>query len=342
MALAVVNRGLRILALGAVTLHCASAFGAATTAANADRRLAKFQAWRSAAVRVLGARGDANSLATAAVLGFWDWRVQPKTRSSVPPASASSALQRIGQANELAPDNPAIIWLNLQLCAATVGCDRRNIATDLRWVDPDNSAAWMPELADAHKDKDTVEIARVLADMAQGKRFDVYYNGIVLMMFDALVAVRRELPAGVAASDRERLVTLEGAASAEIFPAFAPLTDACRESGSTAERREVCTRIARIMQKGDTVLAQTVGFGMERRLLPPDSPEAKVIAERRQLLEWRLGAANKLDFSMLPWTEASRTRMRIAEMRLLPREEDVCLALLRRHKMALEPTENYR
>jgi hypothetical protein len=341
MALAVVKRGLWILALAALGLHCASALGTALISANADPRLAKFQAWRSAAVRVLGARSDANSLATAAVLGFWDWRVEPKTHSSLPPADASSALQRIGRANELAPDNPAIIWLNLQLCAATAGCDSRKIATDLRWVDPDNSAAWMSELADAHKDKDAVEIARVLADMARGKRFDVYYNGIVLMMFDALAAVRRELPGGVATSDREKLVTLEGAAAAEIFPAFVPLTDACRESGSTADRREVCTRIARIMQKGDTVLAQTVGFGMERRLLAPDSPEAKAIAERRQLLEWRLAAADKLYFAMLPWTAASRTRMRIAEMRLLPREEDVCIALLRRNKMALEPTENH-
>jgi hypothetical protein len=338
MVSAVFKRGLHILALACAVLHCASAFGAVSS--NADPRLEKFQAWRSAAVRVLGARTDANSLATAAVLGFWDWRVQPKTHASVPPASASSALQRIGQASELAPDNPAIIWLNLQLCAATAGCDSRTIATDLRWVDPDNSAAWMSELSDAHKDKDTVEIARVLADMARGKRFDVYYHGIVLMMFDALAAVRRELPGGVTASDRERLITLEGAAAAEIFPPFAPLTDACKESGSTAERREVCTRIARIMQKGDTVLAQTVGFGMERRLLSPDSAEAKAIAERRQLLEWRLAAADKLDFSVLPWTTAARTRTRIAEMRLLPREEDVCIALLRRHKMALEPTEN--
>jgi hypothetical protein len=341
MVLAVVKRGLQILALAGAALHCASAFGTAAPVANGDPRVVKFQAWRSAAVRVLGGRSDANSLATAAVLGFWDWHVQPRMHGSLPPAGASAALQRIGQANELAPENPAIIWLHLQLCAATVGCDSRNIATDLRWVDPDNSAAWMSELADAQKDKDTVEIARVLADMARAKRFDVYYNGIVIMMFDALAAVRRELPSGVAESDLERLVTLEGAAAAEIFPAFAPLTDACRESGSTAERREVCTKIAKILQRGDTVLTQTVGFGMERRLLLPDSPEAKAVAERRQLLEWRSSAAGKLDFSILPWTAKSRTRMRIAEMRLRPREEDVCIALLRRQKMALEPTENH-
>jgi hypothetical protein len=341
MVLAVVKRGLQVLALAGAVLHGACAFATAAPVANVDPSLAKSQAWRSAALRALGARSDANSQATAAVLGFWDWHVQPKTHVSPPGGGASLALQRIGRANELAPENPAIIWLHLQLCAATVGCDSRNIATDLRWVDPDNSAAWMSELADAQKDNDTVEVARVLADMARGKRFDVYYNGIVIMMFDALAAVRRELPGGVAESDLMRLATLEGVAAAEVFPHFAPLTDACRESGSTAERREVCTKIAKNMQRGDTVLAQTVGFGMERRLLAPDSPEAKSIAERRQLLEWRCAAAGKLDNSILPWMVKSGTRMRIAEMRLRPREEDVCIALLRRHKMPLEPTENH-
>jgi hypothetical protein len=49
-----------------------------------------------------------------------------------------------------------------------------------------------------------------------------------------------------------------------------------------------------------------------------------------------------LDFSILPWTQNGRTRTRLAEMRSRPREEDVCIALLREHKMALEPGESHR
>jgi hypothetical protein len=41
----------------------------------------------------------------------------------------------------------------------------------------------------------------------------------------------------------------------------------------------------------------------------------------------------------LPWTKNARARARIAAMRAMPREEDVCIAILRQHKMALDPPE---
>jgi hypothetical protein len=82
-----------------------------------------------------------------------------------------------------------------------------------------------------------------------------------------------------------------------------------------------------------------VGFSIERRLLAPDSREARTIAERKRLLEWRMAAAAKFDNPLLPWTKNARARARIAEMRAIPREEDVCIAILRQHKMALDPPE---
>jgi hypothetical protein len=177
--------------------------------------------------------------------------------------------------------------------------------------------------------------------MARGTRFDLYYNQIMVMMFDVLSDVRHELPGGVVASDTARLTALAGVANAEIIPAFSSLIDACREAAPKSERREDCLKLAKIMQRGDTVIVQMVGFGIERRLIPVESREAKSLAERRHLLEWRLSAASKLDSPILPWTSGSRTRTRLAEMRLRPREEDVCIALLRQHKMALEPAENH-
>jgi len=200
----------------------------------------------------------------------------------------------------------------------------------------------LAELSTAQKDKDTVEVERVLADMARGTRFDLYYNQIMVMMFDALTGVRHELPGGVVASDTARLTALAGVANAEIVPAFSSLIDACREAAPRSERREDCMKVAKIMQRGDTVIVQMVGFGVERRLIPADSKEAKSLAERRRLLEWRMSAAGKLDVAILPWTQSARTRTRLAAMRSRPREEDVCIALLREHKMPLEPAESHR
>ena len=329
-----VKHGLQLLILGIAVSQPAAALASIAPGANAKSPADRFHLWRNEAVRALAARADANSAATAAALSF--------TNSFAAPSTAPTALQLIARASDLAPDNAAIGWLHLQLCASTPSCDSRDAALVLRWVDPDNAAAWLTQLSTAHKDKDEIEVDRVLGDMAQGTRFDLYYNPIMVLMFDALNGVRRELPGGVMASDTERLIALTGVATAEIIPPFSPLIDACRESTAGSERREDCLKLAKIMQRGDTVIVQMVGFGIERRLIPADGKEARSLAERKRLLEWRISAAGRLDFSILPWTQNGRTRTRLAEMRLRPREEDVCIALLRQHKMALEPAESHR
>jgi hypothetical protein len=310
----------------------ASAAAQTSTKTPADR----YQLWRADAVHVLAARPDANSLATAAALRF------SPSNAGVPASAALAALELSAQAGEMTPQNAAILWLHLQLCAATPGCDTRDLATVLRWVDPENGAAWIHKLSGAQKDRDTVEVDRVLADMARGTRFDLYYNQIVVLMFDSLTAVRQELPGGYASSDAARLSLLAAVAGAEIVPSFSALAGACRESPAATERREDCLKIAKIMQRGDTVAVQMMGFALEKRLLAPDSKEARSSSERRQLLEWRVTSAGKLDLPLLPWTRNARARRRLAQMRLRPREEDVCIALLREHNMALEPPENHR
>ena len=322
---------MKILTLACLTAYCAAVCAVATPGTAGTGTAAKtapdhFQAWRSEAVRTLASRSDANSLATAAALSFIGGG----------PGDADLS----ARASELAPQSAAIGWLRLQLCAAAPGCDTRDAATVLRWVDADNSAAWLSAMTAAQKDKDTIEVDRILADMAHGTRFDLYYNQLIVLMFDALTAVRHELTSAYTATDSAQLDALIAIANAEIVPAFSALVNACRESAAGSARREDCLKTSKIMQRGDTVIVQTVGFAIEKRLLPPDSKEAKALSERRALLEWRAAAAAALDIPLLPWTKNSRARARLAEMRLRPREEDVCIALLRGHKMALEPPEN--
>jgi hypothetical protein len=320
--------------VGLAVLHAGPAWPSTAPALNPKSQAYKFQVWRNEAVAALAARPDTNSLATAAALGF--------TNSYAVPSAAPAALQLIARASELAPQNAAIGWLHLQLCVAAPSCDSREAAIVLRWVDPDNGAAWLSQLSTAQKDKDSIEVDRVLADMARGTRFDLYYNQLTVLMFDALNGVRRELPGGVVASDSAKLTALAGVANAEIIPPLSPLLDSCRESTNFSERHTDCLKLAKIMQRGDTVIVQMVGFSIEKRLVPPDSKEGKSLAERRRLLEWRSSSAAKLDSSILPWTQNARARIRLTEMRLRPREEDVCIALLRQHKMALEPAESHR
>jgi hypothetical protein len=204
----------------------------------------------------------------------------------------------------------------------------------MRWVDADNGAVWMATLAAAQKDHDAVEIDRVLADMAQGSRFDLYANRLVVVVFDALKAISPRLPAGYVPSDLSRLSEAMAVTGAEIVPPFTPLLAACRDS-SAAERRENCLKLSKVMQHGDAVVAQLAGFTLERRLSPPDAKEAHSIAERRRVLEWRI--ASQRDVPAFPWSANALARARVAAMRTESREEDVDIAILRKHRLPLEP-----
>jgi hypothetical protein len=280
--------------------------------------------WRDAAEKALIARGDANSLATAAVLAF----------------PGHAALDLAVRAGASAPEDAAIGWVHLQLCAHAAGCDIRDAATTLRWVDADNSAAWLPTLAAAQKDRDAMEVDRVLVDMAQGARFDFYWNRIVVLTADSLKNVRSELPRQAPKSDATRLPAMAGLAAAQMMPSFLPLNEACREPAAGTERRESCLKLSKIMQRGDTVVAQLAGLGLEKHLVAADGKEARAIAERRRVLEWRVSTAAQFDAPLLPWLANGRARSRLSLMRTLEREEDVCVAMLREHGVATEPPEN--
>jgi hypothetical protein len=209
----------------------------------------------------------------------------------------------------------------------------------MRWVDADNATAWLPKLAAALKDKDPAQIDRVLTDMAHGERFDLYTNKATVMMFDALKRARAELPPKYAASDLTRLTEALGLADGAFKPSFSPLINACRET--TGERRESCLKLSKTMQRADAVLTQLVGFAIEKGLTV-DAKEQRAIAERRRLLEWRLASANMSDTPLLPWLRNARARARLKKIRTLPREEDVCIALLREHGLPLEPPDERR
>ncbi len=319
-----IRRCLAVLAL--MWAHCALAFspgGAHCPGPAAD----KYQTWRAAAAKVLIGRGDARSLATAAALSL--------------ASHNSAALELAAKANELDPENPAISWMRLQICANTAGCDIRDAATTMRWVDADNGAAWLPTLAAAGKDKEPMEVARVLADMARGTRFDVYWNRTVVLMFDALKKARGALPSNYVPSDLARLSESMLIASATIVPSFAPLQYACRDSAGT-ERQGSCLKVSKIMQRGDTVMAQLAGFALEKRLVPPDGKEARIAAERRRALEWRVSTANLFNEPILPWLRNASARTQIARMRTIAREEDVDIAILREHRMPIEPPEDHQ
>jgi hypothetical protein len=329
-----IKRCLQALAL-LVSAHSTLLFAEGSAQGHASA--GNYQAWRAAAARTLIDRGDANSLATAAALSFVGAASRLKSDLT---AQKSAAVELAVKASELDPENPSIGWLRLQLCANAPGCDIRDAATTMRWVDADNGAAWIPTLAAAQKDKDTMEVDRILTDMAQAAHFDLYWNRTVVLLFDALKNAGSGLPAKYVPSDLARLSEAMVIAGAEIIPAFTPLQNACRDSAGPP-RRENCLKLSKTMQRADTVVAQMAGFSLERRLSPPDGKEARMVADHRRTLEWRVSTASQFEVPVLPWLKNAQARERVSEMRAMPREEDVDVAILRKHKMPLEPPEGH-
>ncbi len=313
--------------LPALLLRCVFGFGVAAAAAPSHAAADVRPSQQKQAIRALIRRADADSLAAAAALSFRQ-------------KSSPDTLELAMSANELAPQSAVIGWLHLQLCVDTPACDFRDVATVLRWVDADNGASWLPILAAAYRDRDWLEVDRVIADMAQTKRFDLYWNPLVVLLADALHKARKDLPRGFADSTSQRL-GLASDIAGEFVPSFVTLLDSCRAAGMGSERREACLKLSRIMQRGDAMVAQLAGFGIEKHLIAPDSKEGRAMNERRHVLEWRAMMAARADAGVLPWLKNARARKRLAQMRAAPRQEDVYVAILRESKIALEPAESH-
>jgi hypothetical protein len=323
---------LLLAAAQAATATATAAADAPPRRAATNRESDRYHAWRTAVVGALVKRGDAQSLATAAALQF-----------GAPAAGVQTqGLQLAARAAALAPEDPAIAWLHLRLCAGAVNCDFRGAATDMRWLDADNAAAWLPTLSAAYRSDDTTELERVLMDMAETARFELYRGRIVVFMFSALQAAEKALPSRLQSADAARLALAEEVAGAASVPPFGALVDACRAAAAGSERRENCLRVAKLMQQSDTTPAQVAGLGIERRTLPADSREARALLERRRLLEWRSATAAQFDAPLLPWLRNAHARWRLARMRSLHRDEDVAVAILRKQGLPTEPPKEPR
>jgi hypothetical protein len=328
----IVKLCLRLLAVVAAQAALASGVGAAAHHGAPDGESARYRSWRAAVVTALQNHGDAHSLATAAAL---------LSTGPAPPMQAEG-LELAGRAGAIAPEDAAIGWLRLRLCASAANCDVRGAATDMRWLDAENAAAWLPTLGAAYRDRDTTEIDRVLLDMAQNKRFDLYWNRIVVFMFASLKAAENTLPSRLQSSDAARLQLVEAIAGGEIVPPFSALVEICREAAAGTARREPCLKVSRMMQQSDTTIAQMAGLGIERRTLPPESREAHALLERRHALEWRNTTAARFDSPLLPWLRNAHARWRLARMQSLRREDDVAVAILRKQGLPLEPPREKR
>lgn len=309
-------------AIEAVAVLLLSSLTASAFSADAAR-------WSTQAAATLAARGDPGSLATAALLlTTFNHASTDATRRAVNLAQAAS---------QTAPSNRTLGWIRLRVCETTPGCDVPEAAANLRWLDAENAAAWLSTLEHAQADHDAHETERALSGMAQGRRFNFYWNPAITLIDDALRSA--SLPAGPGESTAAypRLIGIVGWGTTILTVNLHPVFDACKPNAEFVARRDNCLKIAQVMQHADTVIAQLAGLSLTHRGSAPDSKEGRNAQEHHRILEWRVVHSGKFETAFLPWSRNRLAQHRFDLMRRFEREEDCINTILIEHRAAMEP-----
>jgi hypothetical protein len=188
------------------------------------------------------------------------------------------------RAAQAAPNDALVQWLvaNHADTSTPDGAAQRAAAVDtLTRIEPDNGAAWMEALADADKRGDANAAGDALTRMAESRRFDDHFVGVVHAWLDVY---DRHPPPVEFASDGVGAAFVVGfaKAAATALPAYQSIILACKPpaTGDAAfDRAARCTTIGRTMlHHGTTLIARSIGFRVLQKLDTVD--DADRAAER--------------------------------------------------------------
>jgi hypothetical protein len=245
-------------------------------------------------------------------------------------AKASQALGQIQRAVQSAPQRPELLWLYLHICMDTSGCEPEPIEAQLRKIDPNSGAVWLGPLARAQARKDARTEDQILGMMGKAAHFNVYWTTLVAKLTPPVSR------SPVAASAAQAAPTpLTNALNATVTylsrmttRAFTPVSISCdaqqvREPG----RRVRCDRIAQVLQKSDTTLAEGVGLGIAQRVALPNSAASMQIIEKINALSHQNQTSGTIVAAQVEKDKFSDQMLKL--MSQLPREQDVSRAILR-------------
>jgi hypothetical protein len=155
----------------------------------------------------------------------------------------------------------------------------------------------------------------------------LYWNRLVVMMFDALTHRERAYPpTAVSLHADDRYTHVTGVLAAVEVPALQSLRVACSsDQFESAGRRAACEKLMLSLETGDSVIAQNLGVVLRQGWVSASSPEREVLRSKHRQQRYLMVESNRLRESQADHDADAR----IEAMRHLPREEDVEVAMLR-------------
>jgi hypothetical protein len=203
----------------------------------------------------------------------------------------------------------------------------------LRAIDPENGFAWLADLTRAQAAGSAADVTAAVARIGASARTTIYWNKVQVMLFDAMAAPD---PSGrenrYERNVATRAVEAIGVLAAFIIP-LRPLGHACtlpklEESG----RRAACGAMVALLEQSDTVLAQSYALSIQERWWPAGSSEREVVRAKRRRLDYVIAMSSQERLRL-----NHEMAIRIDAARRYTREEDVDIAVLKAHRIPLEP-----
>ena len=274
------------------------------------------------ALKTLQAKGDADSLAAAAILTEW------------PKDDAAKQLALLTRAATLAPSRADLAWLQLESCGRVDSCDPAPLATRLHALDEENGAAWGLLLTRAAKAGDEGAVSKYLSAIASTKRFDIYWNPSIARLSDAVSD-------GHAMGMPTALAAVIGTEAALAIPAYQHLSNACKPPAlQEPGRPETCRRISEVLRNGDTYITEMIGVAIAKRVWPDDSEEYAGAVAARRLAQYRMKTmASILPDSFRTDAEAKQYVTLLATHRT---EQEVATAVITAAGKSLDPPPNWK
>lgn len=310
--------GMRILLI----LLLASLAGCADEA----RKAREADEQRELAVAELTARGTAQSLAAASLLG----RFKHERRSQ----------ELIDRAVAIAPDQPALAYIQWRECAGAPCAEEEEIRTRLQAVAPDNGLVWLPELNAALERADASAVTGAVAKIGASRHISIYWTSLVVMLVDAFgeKSPSTGRPA-FAESSTDRMVDAIGILAAVSTPPLQAIAKSCRaDQFDQPGRREACEAMMARMAGSDNFLMQSLAVNIQQKWWPEGSLEREQLRARRRQLDYVMLASSRIRVLHLDRDWAQR----LEAMRKSNDELDVMRAMLAFHHEPLEPPANWR
>lgn len=235
-----------------------------------ERNLDSYRAHVTEVTAALQAQGDADSLATAALLA-----------SS---ASVDRSQELMARAVDLAPGRADLAWLHIALCQPWSHCDTAPLEVRLRAIDPANGASWLGAVERAAASGNDPERAQAFAALAGAERVDFYWVPTLGFAVHAIDRTHR-WPRSLA------VVDVMGKLPAETIPHYEYLAKPCKgDALADAGQLAAWRGIARALMHGDTFLSEMIGISIAKRAWAEDPGELERLLKIERTEKYRMKA----------------------------------------------------